>query len=170
MLIQHCSNQSCWVWCFLCLLGYSSCPVIVVISTHYTLTFPWRLAPINLWFFFFFNTLEQRSDFFLLTCLIASCSRALREEKRNKQRGKREATKSNYVFLIKTKHETGMTYSMYSTHTCTWRSSYLLFDRGQNGGGRLRFRSVSIRGWHHRGNHGPLLLLHRLLWHRHHYY
>lgn len=123
-----------------------------------------------IFFYFFLNTLEQRSDFFLLTCLIASCSRALREEKRNKQRGKREATKSNYVFLIKTKHETGMTYSMYSTHTCTWRSSYLLFDRGQNGGGRLRFRSVSIRGWHHRGNHGPLLLLHRLLWHRHHYY
>lgn len=48
-------------------------------------------------------------------------------------------------------------------------SSYLLFDRGQDGGGGLCFRSVSVGGWHHRGNHGPLLLLHGLLRYRHHY-
>lgn len=48
-------------------------------------------------------------------------------------------------------------------------SSYLLFDRGQDGGGGLCFRSVSIGGWHHRGNHSPLLLLHGLLRYRHHY-
>lgn len=47
--------------------------------------------------------------------------------------------------------------------------SYLLFDGGQDGGGGLSFRSVSVGGWHHGGNHGPLLLLRGLLRHRHHF-